>query len=295
VAAALCDFSLNPLLYIPDTEEYRNLTDPPGQPICNLPLTAPDDEGPEITFLLADPNPAMVNTPVTLTATVDDAAKGGSNVKLAEWREGTGAWTAMSPVDVFDSPTEDATASPSSSTSAVQEVCVRGTDAYDNVGAEACVLLAVFDPTGGFATGAGWIDSPPGAYTPNDLGDPDYVGRAHFAFVSRYQPGATAPDGNASFRFRVADLDLKSTSYDWLVVNQGGTNAQFKGWATINDAGAPTGDDYRFMIWAGDHDPDTFRIKIWWEEDGVETVVYDNGYDDGMEQEIGAGNIKIHN
>ncbi len=47
------------------------------------------------------------------------------------------------------------------------------------------------------------------------------------------------------------------------------------------------------MIWAKDLDPDddTFRIKIWW-EDGYanETLVYDNGFD----QPIGGGNIKIH-
>ena len=55
------------------------------------------------------------------------------------------------------------------------------------------------------------------------------------------------------------------------------------------DQTAPTGEDYKFMIWAGDGEPDTFRIKIWY-EDGDEVVVYDNGFD----QAIGAGNIKVH-
>jgi hypothetical protein len=44
------------------------------------------------------------------------------------------------------------------------------------------------------------------------------------------------------------------------------------------------------MIWAGDGTPDTFRIRIWWEADGVETDVYDNGFN----QPIGAGNIVVH-
>ena len=44
------------------------------------------------------------------------------------------------------------------------------------------------------------------------------------------------------------------------------------------------------MLWAGDKDPDTFRIKIWYEEDGTENVVYDNG----MDQAIGGGSIVIH-
>lgn len=49
--------------------------------------------------------------------------------------------------------------------------------------------------------------------------------------------------------------------------------------------------DYKFRIWAGDDDPDTFRIKIWTEDDaGVETVVYDNGFD----QALGGGSIVVH-
>ena len=61
---------------------------------------------------------------------------------------------------------------------------------------------------------------------------------------------------------------------------------RFKGSGTINGMG-----DYKFMLWAGDKEPDTFRIKIWEEdEDGVETVVYDNGFN----QEIAGGSIVIH-
>ena len=48
--------------------------------------------------------------------------------------------------------------------------------------------------------------------------------------------------------------------------------------------------EYKFMIWAGDGEPDTFRIKIWEEVDGVETVIYDNG----MDQPIEGGNIVVH-
>jgi hypothetical protein len=60
---------------------------------------------------------------------------------------------------------------------------------------------------------------------------------------------------------------------------------------TVNGDNAPTGDPYRFLIWARDDDPDdTFRIKIWY-EDGGEIVVYDNGFD----QAIGGGSIKVHN
>jgi hypothetical protein len=74
-------------------------------------------------------------------------------------------------------------------------------------------------------------------------------------------------------------------SYEWLMVNQGSTNAQFKGSGTINGEGS-----YKFMLWAKDGNPDTFRIKIWYEVDGVEVVVYDNGTD----QMLGGGSIVVH-
>jgi hypothetical protein len=55
---------------------------------------------------------------------------------------------------------------------------------------------------------------------------------------------------------------------------------------TINGDG-----EYKFQIWAGDGESDTFRIKIWVEDaSGNETVIYDNGFD----QEIGGGNIVVH-
>jgi hypothetical protein len=42
-----------------------------------------------------------------------------------------------------------------------------------------------------------------------------------------------------------------------LVVNQSGTNAQFKGTGSLNGVAG-----YKFMIWAKDDSPDTFRIRI---------------------------------
>ena len=95
------------------------------------------------------------------------------------------------------------------------------------------------------------------------------------------------PQGNTEFQFRVADLNFKSTSYEWLVI-AGKDKAIFKGSGTINGQG-----EYNFMIWAGDggnKDPDTFRILIGCDD----IVVYDNGWDGGILQEIAGGSIVIH-
>jgi hypothetical protein len=112
------------------------------------------------------------------------------------------------------------------------------------------------------------------------------TGKATFGFNAKYKKGASEPDGNTQFQFKAGDLNFHSASYDWLLVNQAGENAQFKGDGTINGTG-----DYKFMLWAGDHDSgDTFRIKIWEETSGGENVVYDNGTD----QVIGGGSIIVH-
>ncbi|MEN8179527.1 MAG: PKD domain-containing protein, partial [Pseudomonadota bacterium] len=156
----------------------------------------------------------------------------------------------------------------------------------------AASTVVVYDPDGGFVTGGGWFDSPEGAY----LADLTLTGKANFGFVSKYVQGATEPTGVTQFRFKAGDLSFHSDSYQWLVVNQDGTNAQFKGRGAINGELAPNGELYGFMIWAGDGDAtatdDTFRIRIWYEDetDGTEYDVYDNGTD----QAIGGGSIQVH-
>ena len=143
-------------------------------------------------------------------------------------------------------------------------------------------FLVVYDPDGGFVTGGGWIDSPGGAYAP----DPSLTGRASFGFVSKYKKGADTPTGNTEFQFHAANLNFHSSSYDWLLV-VGSDYARFKGVGTINGEGG-----YKFMLWAGEGDPDTFRIRIWTEDKvtGAETDIYDNGFG----QPVGGGSIVVH-
>lgn len=144
-------------------------------------------------------------------------------------------------------------------------------------------MLAVYDPTAGFVTGGGWIYSPAGAYKPDET----LEGKANFGFVSKYKKGQSTPDGNTEFQFKAGNFNFHSSSYEWLVI--AGAKAMYKGIGTINGAGS-----YKFMITAWDGQlnggDDTFRIKIWYEENGGEIIVYDNGVD----TVLGGGQIKIH-
>jgi hypothetical protein len=146
--------------------------------------------------------------------------------------------------------------------------------------------VVVYDPNAGFVTGVGWITSPAGAY----LADQSLTGKATFGLVSKYQKGATVPSGNTEFQFQAGGFNFHSDAYDWLVVNQGGANAQLKGRGTVNGALDPNGNAYKFMIWAGDGSPDTFRIQIWWDVSAGTHMVYDNGFN----QAIGGGSIIVH-
>jgi alpha-tubulin suppressor-like RCC1 family protein len=151
-------------------------------------------------------------------------------------------------------------------------------------------FAVVYDPSAGFVTGAGWIDSPAGAY----VADPALAGKATFGFVSRYRKGATVPDGSTRFEFMAGGFTFTSTAYDWLVI--AGAHARFKGSGMINGGG-----NYGFMLTATDGaingGVDGFRIRIWDRSNG-DAIVYDNQplEDDtsNVTTALGGGNIVIH-
>jgi hypothetical protein len=153
-------------------------------------------------------------------------------------------------------------------------------------------LFVIYDGSGGFVTGGGWINSPTGAYA----AAPSATGKANFGFVSKYQRGATVPTGSTEFQFNAVGMNFKSTVYEWLTV--GGARAQYKGSGTINGSG-----DYGFLLTAidgqvnGGGNTDKFRIKIW--DKSTNVVVYDNqrdAIDDTADPTtvIGGGSIVVH-
>jgi len=244
--------------------------------------TLGDHVGPATSDVVATPNPVELGVPIALAAVVDDSTGGGSTIASAEYKIDAAGWVAMSAQDgAFDEVNEVVSASlPDSLEAGVYSICVRGTDSKCNLGSAECVLLAVYDPAAGFVTGGGWIDSP----VNTDYQYMQVGGKASFGFVAKYKKGASVPEGNTEFQFKAGNLNFHSTSYDWLVVT-GNNYARFKGSGTINGTGS-----YTFMLWAGDDDPDTFRIKIWYEDGGTEVIVYDNG----PEQTIVGGSIVVH-
>jgi len=232
---------------------------------------------PTVDPITAPMDPVQANTPINTTANFTDPGVADTHTAVWDWGDGTSSAGEVNESNGSGS----VSGSHTYSVAGIYTVKLTVTDDDDGKGESVFQFIVVYDPEGGFVTGGGWIDSPEGAYAAAPL----LKGKATFGFVSKYKKGADTPTGNTEFQFKAGDLNFHSSSYDWLVVNQGGTNAQFKGMGTINGEGS-----YKFMLWAGDDDPDTFRIKIWEEVDGVETVVYDNG----VQQPIGGGSIVVH-
>lgn len=210
-------------------------------------------------------DPVPVQSAVTASANFADP--GILDTHTAEWNWGDGTST---PGTVTESNGSGSVSDQHTyTTPGIYKVQLTVTD--DDGGSASVVAeqyVVVYDPSAGFVTGGGWINSPSGAY----VADPSMIGKANFGFVSKYKKGATTPEGQTQFQFKAGDLNFHSSSYDWLVV--AGAKAQFKGIGTINGAG-----DYGFMLTATDgqlngEGQDKFRIKIW--DRTSNEVVYDN-------------------
>jgi parallel beta-helix repeat protein len=240
---------------------------------------------PIITGFTASPGLVEVNGTVTFNATFTDPGCDGW-IASFDW-DNDGIYdkilnSVTSPIQETNSFTE----------TGVYTIKFKLEDDDEGFDSEIYQYVVVYNSTGAFVTGGGWIDSPEGAYPTN----PNLTGTANFGFVSKYKKGNPTPIGNTQFKFKLADLDFKSDSYDWLVVTN--HKAMYKGTGTVNGE-----DNYGFMLSAIDEDltpstdVDLFRIKIW-DKDNNDEVIYDNqlGEDEDEDPctEIGGGNIKIH-
>lgn len=242
---------------------------------------------PQVGPITAPDTPMLINTSISVSAVFTDPGVLDTHTAVWDWGDGTTSSGTVSETSGSGTVTDNHLYAETG----VYTIKLMVTDNDGDSGEAIYEFIVIYDPSGGFVTGGGWIMSQAGWCQLNTV-CANAQGKAHFGFVSKYQQGNNVPTGNTGFKFQAGNFDFESDSYEWLVVNMGGTNAQFKGSGTINGNLAPNGTEFKFMIWARDMDPggdDTFRIRIWYEDNGVEIVVYDNGFD----QPIGGGNIRV--
>ena len=258
-------------------------------------LTATDDVSvnvvnvsPTVGTITAPTDPALINTQINTSVSFSDPGTPDTHTAVWDWGDNL---TSSGSVDEQN---DTVTGSHSYTTPGVYEIKVTVTDDDSGSGESIYQYIVIYDnsASGGFVTGAGTINSPLGAYILNT----SLTGIARFGFVSKYQPGANAPNGNTQFKFQAADFTFTSTDYQWLVV--AGAQAKFKGSGTVNGNG-----NYGFQLFAtdgainGGGGVDKFRIKIW-DINNNDTVVYDNNIGAGDNAnpttELTGGNIVIH-
>ena len=252
--------------------------------IDTAPVTV-NNVAPTVGAISAPIAPVSVGASIIASATFSDP--GLQDTHTAVWEWGDGSETNVTVTEGFWS-VENTHVYTAAGIYTIQLIL---TDNDGGVGSAVYQYVVVYDPSAGFVTGGGWIDSPSGAYAPA----PSLTGKANFGFVSKYNKGATVPTGETEFQFHVANLNFHSTIYDWLVI--AGPKAQYKGSGTINCSG-----NYGFMLTANDGQVkggggvDKFRIKIWDKATG--SITYDNQMGDAEDGNancaIGGGSIVIH-
>ncbi|MCH6200418.1 T9SS type A sorting domain-containing protein [Aquiflexum sp. LQ15W] len=157
--------------------------------------------------------------------------------------------------------------------------------------------IPVYDASGSFVTGGGWINSPAGSMPAN----PTVIGKANFGFVSRYKKGSSQVDGNTDFQFVSGNLIFKSNMHESGSLVISGRRATYRGTGTINGQSG-----FKFVVvaidgnWNGQTNPDAFRIKI---STTSGEVIYDNRMGSAENTEdatilgnngTGGGSIVIH-
>jgi hypothetical protein len=218
--------------------------------------------------------PASVGTLLTVGASFTDPGVADSHVATVDWGDGT-----TSPATMTEQGGSGTfTGAHAYAAAGIYRLIAAVMDDDGGTGQSVLESVVVFDPAAGSARGAGWFQSPTGAYA----SDQTATGRAMFGFLARYRNDATAPVTHPGFRLKTPRFVFESTSYEWLVITD--AKAQLRGSGRIDGSGS-----YGFLISAIDgHAPgglgsDRLRIKIW--DSATGAVVYDSqsGAPDGAD------------
>jgi hypothetical protein len=238
------------------------VTDEGGLSATATAIVTVNNLAPLVGPITAPTSPVKTGVTVNSSASFTDAGILDTHTALWDWGDGS----TSSGVVTETNGSGSVTGSHSYAEAGLYPITLTVTDKDGGSSQSIFEAVIVYNPSGGFITGGGWINSPAGAY----LEKPTRKGPALAAFAVKYlRSSSIVPTGNFEFLFLAGNLQFQATSFDWLVVDQTSKTAQFQGTGRINGKGS-----YKFMVWADDNRPDKMRIKIW-KTDG--TLIYDTG------------------
>jgi hypothetical protein len=182
---------------------------------------------PTITSLSGPPtDPILVGTSITLNGVFTDPGTLDTHVAVITWDDGSSNTVNLA-AGVYQF-------SKSHTYTSVGVYLITLTVTDKDGGSDTKTIesyVVVFNPSGGFVTGGGWLISPAGSYP----ADSTLTGRVNFGFVCKYKKGQTIPDGETEFQFQLANINFHSDGYEWLVIV--GPKATYQGYGTVNGQG----------------------------------------------------------
>jgi hypothetical protein len=189
--------------------------------------TGNDTVGPITSSVTVSPNPVAVNANATVGATISDTTTGGSNIASAYYiiNGSTPAQMVLAPTSAV-TVTASATLPPFSLAN-LYNVCVKGTDSAGNTGANTCISLPVYDPSGKSIEGEGRVAIPVSSYNSK-------AASAEFEIEASYERGRNTPSGSLQFELGDDNLKFASTSLNWLALAKSPSHAILHGTGKLN-------------------------------------------------------------
>jgi hypothetical protein len=218
---------------------------------------------PTLSAISAPAAPVQLNSPISASATFT-----GTNPQNASWNWGDGR-TSVAEINGSTISGNHTYTSPGvyTTTLTIQDAC-------GNTVTSDYQYTVIYNPTGSFMAGSGFINSPAGALR----GQSEVNGKAVFGFEAKYQKNVAT--GPGELLFQVGSFSFKSTSYEESITTISGNKAYYKGKGIIADR---TG-SFGFMVSVVDGQyndgtgSDRFRVKIYelLANGGAGRTIYDN-------------------
>lgn len=230
---------------------------------------------PTVGVITAPSDPQQVNTSVGISANFTDPGVLDTHAATIDWGDSS---TSVGTITESNG-SGTVSGSHTYATAGVYTVGVTVTDNGGLSGSNQYQYVVVYNPNGGFATGAGAYNSPVGSYAANFSAS----GRTKFGLSAKYVNNVL--QGSLKLNFKDGGLDFASTTSNWLVVTNG-NQAQYQGTGSVNGTSG-----YTFLVTAVDNSAtngqDTLQVVI---KDSSNTVVYDS-----QTQNLTTGVVTVHN